>query len=404
MAPGPADGRADGPPVAGPLDDVEQARPARLVPALLTRVRSSGHPPLIVLDPGWPASLRVRALDEVRGAVARGLLTSDDLVLFTSGSSGSPRAVVRTVESWRASLRPLTDVTGIGAPADDPGPVWVPGPLTSSLALYGALHAAWADLPWVAGRADAGPAQEATAAHLVPTQLRDALDARDHGLLPRLRTAVVAGARLPPSLRDRATAHGIRVIEYYGAAELSFVGWRDDDGPFRAFPRVDVRVGEGSAAGPLWVRSPYVARAYLRPGADAPWQQRDDWHTVGDLAEPSGTGWRLLGRGDLAVTTGGHTVVTAEVEVVLRRVPGVADVVVLGVPHERLGQVVAAVVQPTADHDDGLRERLDRAVATLPAPARPRRWWRTDAWPLLPSGKVDRSRLGLVVDTLPRLR
>ncbi len=416
-----ADGHASGSPAAAHLGEVEQPRPDELVPALLGRLRSQGHPPLVVLDPGWPASLRAQALHEVGAAVTAGRLTTDDLVLFTSGSNGSPRAVVRSVESWRASLRPLTDVTGIGAPDVDPGPVWVPGPLTSSLALYGALHAAWAGLPWATGRADAAPAQEATAAHLVPTQLRDALDARDDGLLPRLRTVVAAGAHLGSSLRERAAKHGLRVVEYYGAAELSFVGWRDTEAPFQPFPGAEVRLGGGPGSdrrggevvvgapaphpagcqGPatLWIRSPYLARAYLRPDDDAPWQQRDGWHTVGDLAEPAGTGWRLLGRGDLAVTTGGHTVVVAEVEAALRQVPGVADVVVLGVPHERLGQVVAAVVQPTADHHGGLRERLDRAAGALPAPAQPRRWWRTDTWPLLPSGKIDRAAVSTAAAT-----
>jgi acyl-CoA synthetase (AMP-forming)/AMP-acid ligase II len=353
----------------------------------------------VVLDRTWPDALRRHARADVDQAIAAGRLTNDDLVLFTSGSSGAPRAVVRTIESWQASLAPLTEISGIG-PDVGSGPVWIPGPLTSSLFLYGAVHAAWGGLGWTGGRPDSPRVQQAAAAHLVPTQLVDALDAREQGLLPHLRTVVVAGDHLASSLRGRATRQGLRVVEYYGAAELSFVGWRDDDGPFRTFPGVELVLG---TAGALWVRSPYVARDYLRPEANAPWRQRDGWHTVGDLARPAATGWWLVGRGESAVTTGGHTVLVAEVEAALRGVPGVADVVVLGLPHERLGQVVSAVVHATTPGDAELRLRLQQAARALPGPSRPRRWLRTDALPVLPSGKVDRAALQMAAETLTPL-
>jgi acyl-coenzyme A synthetase/AMP-(fatty) acid ligase len=191
------------------------------------------------------------------------------------------------------------------------------------------------------------------------------------------------------------------VIEYYGSAELSFVGWRDDTGPFRSFPGADVRVGDDQL---VWVRSPYVARSYLRRHAPGPWRQQAGWHTVGDLARPDRQGWWLLGRGDAAVTTGGHTVVVAEVEAVLREVRGVRDVVVLGLPHDRLGQVVAAVVVPAAGSAGALRQRLETEARALPAAARPRRWLRTDRLPLLGSGKVDRLALAARAAYLEALR
>jgi acyl-CoA synthetase (AMP-forming)/AMP-acid ligase II len=280
----------------------------------------------------------------------------------------------------------------------------VPGPLTSSLFLYGALHAAWCGYAWAGGRAYDTDVQAATAAHVVPAQLADALDAADQGLLPQLRTVVVAGAGIPAALRRRAQRGGMRVVEYYGAAELSFVGWRDTDGPFRAFPGAQVRVGDDRE---LWVRSPYVAGHYLHPDDDGPWRQKEGWHTVGDLAAPVSGGWFVLGRGDAAVTTGGNTVLVGEVESVLQQVPGVRFVVVLGTPHPRLGQVVTAVVTPARRgpaEGSILLRRLQQQVRGLPAPARPRRWLRADVLPLLASGKVDRAALGARVGALEGLR
>jgi acyl-coenzyme A synthetase/AMP-(fatty) acid ligase len=373
---------------------VEVPAPGGLVTALLNRVGASTVPAaaLAVLDPTWPQGMREAATADLARASDTGRLTGAHIAVFTSGSSGSPRAVVRTIDSWRASLIPLSEVTGIrrvrdAASNSGAGLVWVPGPLTSSLFLYGALHAAWCGLPWTSGSPDAPAARRVTAAHLVPTQLADALEAMERGALPALRTVVVAGAALPGPLRTRAERRGVRVVEYYGSAELSFVGWRDQAGPYRAFPGAEVRVGADKV---LWARSPYCASSYLDERTPGPWRRQGDWHTVGDLARPDGDGWWLLGRGDTAVSTGGHTVVAAEVEAVLRDVPGVRDVVVVGLPHERLGEVVVAVVVPDAGQERGLRRRLDDEARALPAPARPRRWQCAAALPLLASGKVDR--------------
>ena len=60
---------------------------------------------------------------------------------------------------------------------------------------------------------------------------------------------------------------------------------------------------------------------------------------------------RLLGRGSACINTGGEKVYPEEVEEVLRAHPGVVDVVVVGVPHERFGEIVTALVVPAAGVD-----------------------------------------------------
>nr|WP_284287056.1 hypothetical protein [Angustibacter aerolatus] len=70
----------------------------------------------------------------------------------------------RSAASWAATLDPLTDVTGLGP--DDV--VWLPGPATSTLFLYGAVHAVHVGARTAWGAA----APEVTAAHLVPLQAR----------------------------------------------------------------------------------------------------------------------------------------------------------------------------------------------------------------------------------------
>lgn len=325
----------------------------------------------VVLDPTWPAGLRAAAREQV----ARHPVGPHRLVLFTSGSTGRPRAVVRTIVSWEASLDPVTTVTG--ATADDV--VCVPGPLSSSLYLYGAWHARRLGARVLTAADDPS---SATLVHLVPAQL--ARLAGRPSAWPSLRTVVVAGDRLSASTRCRATDVGWRVVEYYGAAELSFVAWREDDGPLRPFPGVRVRVRDGV----LWASSPYLAEGYL-DDAPGPLRRDGEWATVGDLAREVEGGLELLGRGDAAVVTGGHTVVAEEVEAVLLAVPGVNGAVVVGVPDSRLGEVVAAVVAV----EGASRQDLATGVRRLPPAARPRRWYTVDAVPTTPAGKPDRSEV-----------
>ncbi len=362
--------------------------PGELLPHLLDDGRDV---PLAVLDPSWPAALREAAARDLAAAGLRG----DDLVLFTSGSSGRARGVVRTAASWRASLEPLTSLTGLTA--DDV--VWVPGPLTSSLSLYGAYHAGWLGARVVTGplaRLPADVVRAVTAVHLVPTLLGQLVASPERTQrLTRLRTVVVAGEPLPAPLWRNACRW--RVVEYYGAAELSFVAARTAPGPMRAFGEAEVRVRDGA----VWVRSPYLARGYLRDGDDGPLRREGGWATVGDRGALVDGGLTVTGRGGSAVSTGGHTVVVEEVEAALVAVPGVRQVVVVGLPDARLGQVLAAVV---VSDGPGTRDRLVAAALALPAPARPTRWLIADRLPLTAAGKVARAEVAAMAGALAPLR
>jgi long-chain acyl-CoA synthetase len=374
-----------------------------------------------VLDPTWPQAYLGLATGQVEDAVSGGVVGNGDMVVFSSGSTGRPRGIVRTFESWRASFAGFSDITGITS-ADT---VWLPGPLWSSLFLYGALHAAEAGASVLLR--DDEPAG-ATALHCVPSQLPGLLHRAQTGGLPLVRRVVVAGDRCTAALRQQCEQAGWHLVEYYGAAELSIVAWRDHNGGFRSFPGVQTQLretgftdgtgsrngtglkdGAGSRNGTglkdgagatetLWARSPYVVGGYLSADADGPFRlDPQGWATVGDLARAVMGGLEVLGRGNLAVTTGGHTVVVEEVERLLRRLPGVDDVAVLGVAHPRLGQLLAAIVVGSAE-DASLRA----AVAKMPTPSRPRRWLHADALPRTSGGKLRRDALPDLVAGLSR--
>lgn len=334
--------------------------------------------PVAVLDPTWPIELRDGARAAVVTATAEGRLGPGRMVVFTSGSAGTPRGVLRTQESWRASLDPLTDLLDLTA-ADT---VWTPGPLWSSLSLYAAWHATAVGAGTVLAGDD--PAA-ATVVHCVPSALGMVVAAAP----PRLRAVVLAGEAVSARHRRDCADRGWRLHEYYGAAELSFVGWSADGPPWRPFPGAQVQLRRGE----VWVRSPYVSLGALdgRPGT----LLTDDqgWATVGDHGTALHGGYAVTGRGSSAISTGGHTVVAEHVEQVLLSVPGVSGAVVLGLPHGRLGQVVVAVLEGSPTGTD-----LRAALGRLAAPAHPRRWALLPALPRTSSGKADRAAVRALVD------
>jgi long-chain acyl-CoA synthetase len=290
--------------------------------------------------------------------------------LTTSGTTMRPRSVVRTTASWVDSFPAVSRLTGTG-----PGSrVWVPGPLTASMNLFAAVHARCVGASVVAGPTGA------THACLTPAALVRVLD---DGVDVDGMHLVVAGDRLRRSLARRAADAGARVSHYYGAAELSFVAWGGDDEDLRVFPGAEVQVRDGV----IWVRSPYLSQGYSPPGGPFV-TGADGFATVGDRGSLSGGVLTVAGRGDAVVVTGGATVLVDDVEQALSSATG-AEVIVVGVPHARLGQLVAAVcLDPSA-----LAEARAAAAAELTPAQRPRLWFCVDRWPVTAAGKVDRAAI-----------
>jgi long-chain acyl-CoA synthetase len=293
------------------------------------------------------------------------------IALRTSGTTSEPRSVVRTTDSWIDSFPHVSRLAGIGSDAR----VWVPGPLSATMNLFAAVHARYEGADVL--EAPLG----ATHAHLTPAHLRAALQ---RGIDLADVHVVVAGDRLTPDLADLAQAAGARVSHYYGAAELSFVAWGRDEENLRPFPGVQVEVRDDV----LWVRSPYLSRGYA-DGAGGPFAVGPDgFASVGDRGSVDRGLVSVTGRGTAIVLTGGATVLVADVEQALRRRTG-SDVVIVGVPHPRLGQIVGAVVT-----DASAVDRIRGAArATLAPTQQPRAWFGVPSFPLTGSGKVDRLAL-----------
>ncbi len=114
-------------------------------------------------------------------------------------------------------------------------------------------------------------------------------------------------------------------------------------------------------------------------------------HVVtGDMAmvEPDGT-VTLLGRGSMSINTGGEKVFPEEVEGVVKGHPAVYDAIVVGVPDERWGEAVCAVVQLTPGASLTLEELQDSCRASIAGYKLPRHLVLVDEVQRTPVGKAD---------------
>ncbi|MGW1682732.1 class I adenylate-forming enzyme family protein [Saccharopolyspora sp. NPDC002376] len=363
----------------------------------------------LVLEPTWTerersAVLADAAVDVVLDLSERTLTNRDERAVdshqgseatqfylpTTSGSSGRPKVMVRSRRSWLRSF----DALDLGLEQRDQ--VLIPGPLSSSLFLFGALHALRAGTDvhlldkWSAQDA-ANAARRSTVVHLVPAMLSALVSTLERDPVLQsgcaLRLVVCGGARVDQELEERLAKvlPGCELVEYYGSAEHSLIAVRRGD---RLRPVVDVEV-RGTE---LRVRSELTFDGYLNNGVVIPPSTDNGWSAVGDRAIFHEDGsLEVLGRASAMINTGARLVGAEEVELVLRGADGVKDVLVAATPHPRFGELVTAVVEIDPVNPPSRRDLRARARHSLEPAKRPRRWLTISALPRTASGKPARA-------------
>ncbi len=333
------------------------------------RVRAHGGVSLI-MDPRAPMTgdVQTASLALPEGAA---------WAVLTSGTTGAPKIVVRSADSWRVAFGPLNAQLGL-EPGDG---LWMPVHQVSSMALFSAAWAHESQLELVLPEPDDPGLRRAVAAHVTPAWLEHLLDRVESGTDSSIRTVLVGGDRLSAELAQRARRMGLQTVPYVGASELSLVAWNTGDG-MRAFPGVTTRIKDGE----LWVASPQLALDVLGGTLRTESVAGIRWATVGDRVTETDGVLEFLGRGDGAILTAGATVIPADVERVIAEHPEVDACLVLGQPDAALGQRVVAWVEGKPGID-----QLRHWVRTrLPKAARPVQWHRINRLPRTASGKIRR--------------
>ncbi len=292
-------------------------------------------------------------------------------VAMTSGSTGRPKCVVQSEESLRYAGRSTIDAIGL-APGDAVG-AFVP--LSSVAAFCFGMY-----LPAMLGGTmvcieswKPDIALEAMAAYdvrwtmLVPTMaLQLSVRPSDPGRLTGMKGMTVGGGPMDAGALGRAEqVLGTTIIRVFGMSEClghTTTSPRDDaetrlvcDG--RPFPGTEVRaVGDGGRplptgqVGDAQVRGPSLFVGYASGGRPQPPELTDDgFLPTGDLVRlnPDGT-ITILGRQKQIIIRGGRNIDINEVEAAVARIPAVAQVCIVPVPDEMLGERVAALVVSTS--------------------------------------------------------
>lgn len=367
-----------------------------------------------VSDPDWPA--RVRDAVRLRMASHAGAVPGAEPVAagtpfyigFTSGSTGVPKGFQRTHGSWTHSFDACVQSFGPATRTT----VLVPGRLSHSLFLFGALLGLWTGAGMLlqqrfsaASALEALRLGQAGSLVAVPSQLLLMLEhAQRHPMGPITATQLVMISGAPwPRARTaalRALFPSARIIEFYGASETSFIAWLDsdprvpDDVVGRPFANVELRV-EAPAPGLIYVRSPMVFSNYVTLTAeeDGTAVLRDgEWLSVRDMGHVDEEGFlHLLGRQQRMLLVQGKNLFPEEVENVLAGHPSIAAASVQGLPHAVRGTQAVALL--------ALSDAVDRSALVAWCQQRlesfklPRRFYTVDAWPRTPSGKTDHSAL-----------
>jgi fatty-acyl-CoA synthase len=336
---------------------------------------------------------------------------SPALLVFTSGTTGGPKAAVHTQANLLANMRIAARTQGM-TPQDR---------VLTVLPLFHVGGLCIQTLPALfAGaqvllhpRFDAGEALRAvrearpTLTLQVPATMKALVEHADWAAtdLSCLRAVWAGSSVLPASLVDAFHARGVPVCNVYGATETGpfsialpperafdhagSCGWPAQEVEVRL---ADLRGGEGE----VWVRAPNVARHYW---PDLPACDGEGWFHTGDLARvaPDGS-FTIVGRAKELIISGGENIHPAEVESALAQHPAVAECAAFGLPDAQWGEIVAVAVvlrEGAAFDEAQLREHLAARIARFKLP---RRWLRVDALPKTALGKVQRGALA----ALPR--
>ncbi|SFT87297.1 Acyl-CoA synthetase (AMP-forming)/AMP-acid ligase II [Geodermatophilus amargosae] len=329
---------------------------------------------------------------------------------YTGGTTGKPKGAVLTMRSEHAELAHfLVDLLpGVG-----PGDVMLhAAPVIHASGAFFLPHlvrgahnvvmTAWDPSAYLEELQRTG----ATASFLVPTMIAMAVDepGADALQVPRLRRLCWGASPMAPSVSERAQqVFGQVLAQTYGQAEapMAITVLQPDEhdrigSAGRPYTLVEVRVVDEDdrevpvgESGEVVTRGQHVMSGYWnRPEASAE-TLRGGWLHTGDIGRMDDEGFLyLVDRRNDVIITGGSNVYPREIEDALTGHPAVREAAVVGLPSERWGEVVHAVVALRPGEQASTEDLLAFAADRVAGYKRPRSLAVWDALPKSPANKI----------------
>lgn len=295
-------------------------------------------------------------------------------IVYTSGSSGTPRGVELTHQQmwWgSASFRdgfeycPGTDVIGVCAPLSHIG--GFNGTTLDAFTHGGTLVVIPAFDPTLVLQCI--ERYRITQMFLVPVMCHLLAEVQKtvQADLSSYRNPLIGGDSMGVDVAAKLRDMGLRPIHVWGMTETSGAGAMLSPEMYEAhpgaigkpFPYVDLRlvapdgtiIDQAHVMGEIQVSGPGVCQRYHNRPVDTAQAFDEKWLRTGDLATYDEDGYiHMVGRASRMIHTAGEIVAPRRVEEALRSIPEVGDALVVGIPDERWGQLVAALIVRSQDH------------------------------------------------------
>ena len=338
------------------------------------------------------------------------------LVAYTSGTTADPKGVVHAHRTIGFEIRQLGAMQAGGGP-----PALVGAPVGHGIGMLAALllpvfrrepiHLidVWDPAAVLAAMLEDNVYSGAGATFFL-TSLLDHPDFTDeHREL--MSHVGLGGSSVPAAMTDRADAMDISIVRMYGSTEHpSITGSRHveprdkrlyTDG--RPLPGVEIRLldEDGKEVSPgtpgeIHSRGPDCFPGYTDPTLTKECFDAEGWYATGDVGVLDDDGYlSIVDRKKDIIIRGGENVSALEVEELVLRLPGVAEVAVVAAPDARLGEHACAFVRPLPGEDvptvDAVRAHLD--TAGLARQKWPEEIRAIEEFPRTPSGKIQKFAL-----------
>jgi long-chain acyl-CoA synthetase len=334
----------------------------------------------------------------------------DATILYTSGTTGHPKGAVSTHRAVTSALFAFACRSLVNAAMGVAGPKQAHGHPTSFILVVPLFHVTGCVAvmlscflagyklvimhKWDARRAlELIERERITNFVGVPTQSWDLLECPDFAKFDTSSLASVGGggAPAPPELVRRVDksfsaarpgiGYGMTETNAYGPGNAGPDYLRKPTSCGRVVPPIEMRVTDeaGRVLGPgevgeLWFRGPNLIRGYWNKEQATAETIVDGWLRTGDIGRIDDEGFVYVqDRAKDMVLRAGENVYCAEVEAALYEHPDVYEAAVFGVPHERLGEEVAAAVVPKPGRrldPEALRGFLAQHLAAFKIPTR----------------------------------
>ena len=348
-------------------------------------------------------------------------------ILYTSGTTGRPKAAVLTHRGLTNNARLAAEAIGMRAGESLINPMPLFHVAGGGLMTLGTVQTLGTQV--LPPRFDPALLLELTETYRsaaiggVPTMLTALLahPSRTHRDLTCVRYALTGGAPVLPELaREVEAAFGVPLVTTFAQTEssCSITATRAGDAAAdraetvgRPLPQTEVKVTDTStgqtvpcgAVGEICTRGYLVMRGYLGdPQATGAAIDAEGWLHTGDLGSMDERGYlAIAGRIKDMIIRGGENIYPREIENVLASHPGVAEAVVIGVADRFWGEVVGAVIRPAGHTAPDEAELAAHCRARLAAYKTPVRWLLVDGFPLTATGKIRKDVLSARL-TAPR--